>query len=268
MTLECRVPADVLRRQYAECLRRGYPRLKHHLRAPTTRPAAIVARGPSALDHFRAIPADADIFAVKTGLALRTAGHQPKYTVHVDPGPGEARHVMDVSARALVSSQCHPTVFNALPRGRTTVFSARIDKLWAPPAPVSAGTNVAAHALYLAVLLGYRDIHLIGCDCDLGDGIAYYHDGGVVPDDAVSVRAYNGRSYITTPVLQGFADEISHTARLLLLLKGARVHVHGGSLLALTASIPRETRYLDDTSALCWLPYSDRKSKRVIFPVD
>lgn len=208
------------------------------------------------------------MFAVKTGALLRQAGIEPKYAVHVDPGPGEARHVSATGARALVSSQCHPAVFNALPRGRTTTFSARIDAAWAPPRPVSAGANVTVHAMYLAVLLGYREIHLVGCDCDFGDGSGYYHDGGAIPPDAVPVRAYNGRSYLTTPELQAMADEISHTARLLSALKGAKFHVHGASLLALTASIPRETFYLDDTSALCWLPYSDKKSKRVIFPVD
>lgn len=108
-------------------------------------------------------------------------GLKPSAQVVVDARPFNARFVKPVieKCKYILSSQCHPSVFEGLPKEQILIWQTNAKliadlmdaqygaKKWTT---VPGGTTVLVRTIPLLRMLGYRRFHLYGCDsCLKGD---------------------------------------------------------------------------------------------------
>lgn len=163
--------------------------------------AVIVGGGPSAADCLDSIrwrqSLGHKIFALNGAAGfLSAAGVTPDYQVIVDARPHNARMV-GAAGRYMLASQCDPSVFDAAPADRTTMWHPAIDGVEERAgaareyALIGGGTTVGLSAMCLAYAMGFRALHLYGYDSSHRAGAGHAYDQ---PENAtepvVSVNAY------------------------------------------------------------------------------
>jgi len=167
----------------------------------------------------------------------------PVTQVMVDAREFNARFTKPVreDCMYLLSSQCHPSVFEGLPKERTLLWHSTAKEVHAilkehygstPWYPIPGGSTVLLRAVPLLRQLGFRRFHLFGCDSCLTDGAHHAYtqeenDHGVVgpivvqPSGRVfychSWMAAQAREFIS--LIQQLGNEIE-------------LQVHGDGLLA------------------------------------
>lgn len=139
----------------------------------------IIGGGPTLNDHleeiktFRANGVKLITMNGAYNWALEN-GLTPSATVIVDAQPHNARFAKPVvdGCVYLISSQCHPSTLEGLPKDRTylwhvggekykDIYDKAYNKQWWN---IPGGTTVLLRTIPLMRLLGYRKFHLFGCD--------------------------------------------------------------------------------------------------------
>lgn len=103
----------------------------------------------------------------------------PSAQIIVDAREFNARFTKPVvdECKYLLASQCHPSVFEGLPKDRTYLWHARSDK-WDDVIaeynpkyfPIPGGSTALLRAIPLLRMLGFYRFHLFGCDSCLDNG--------------------------------------------------------------------------------------------------
>jgi hypothetical protein len=194
----CILDAAGRQRQVASALARNFPDL---VPVPEhSRSVAVVASGPSVKGELEKLRAwDGDIWAINGALDwLMSEGICPDVYLGLDPEECMVDYLRNPPEKTdyYMAAVCHPSAFDCLKDRKVFLWYAA-DEASPPPSgkyAVGGGTTCLTKAPYLAYMLGYRDIHLFGCDSSFHDASHVY--GGDIPDDAVSLKV-EGRTFLT-----------------------------------------------------------------------
>jgi hypothetical protein len=109
----------------------------------------------------------------------------PSAYVMVDAREFNARFVEKVipDCKYFIASQCHPSVFDKLPKERTYIWHTTAESIndllakeyknWYP---VPGGSTILLRTIPLFRMLGFRRFHLFGCDSCLEDGAHHAYE--------------------------------------------------------------------------------------------
>jgi len=203
--------------------------------------AVIVGSGPSARKQLHQIlwrrGLGQKVFALNAAAKwLQSEGVEPEYQVILDARE-ENRFFLAEGPHALLSSQCHPSLFRDANAGNTTLWHAQDDETL-PAVPrdkhqfstVGGGLTVGLSAMCLAYVMGYRKIHLFGYDSSFDSGKTH-----VLPqiqnrnEDLVTIE-FDGKSYDTTIPMAAQAENFPIVRDQLMRL-GCIITVDGDGLL-------------------------------------
>jgi hypothetical protein len=191
-------------------------------RPPRDGKVAIVASGPSATEAIDLLKEwDGEIWGVNGAFAwLVHRGVTPTAFVGLDPEPILKGYLINLPTNATyyLGAQVHPEVFEHL-KGRNV-------RLWFPmdgqtkfpfgAVEIYGGTTCLGRAPNLAYLLGWREVHIFGCDSSFTERSHVYEEPGVLPAGAFPIEMH-GKTFITTrQMLQqacDFAEQIVEWAR-------------------------------------------------------
>lgn len=214
--------------------------------------AVIVGGGPSLGNDIGAVRAHAGvghtIIALNnTAAFLRAHEVVPSYQLVIDPRPENVRFIdaltdtqyfPQAASRYILSSQCHPALFDAL-RGRdVTVLQPSIEGIreHLPEGSVATliggGITAGLTALAAVYTLGFRQIHLYGydsSDADDGEAHAYAQDENDPEKRRIEVWC-EGRRFRSSFAMYAQAEKFESFARM-LADADATIYVHGDGLL-------------------------------------
>jgi 2-polyprenyl-3-methyl-5-hydroxy-6-metoxy-1,4-benzoquinol methylase len=106
-------------------------------------------------------------------------GIKPSALVIVDPLEHNARFADPIidNCKYFIASQCHPKVFENVPKDRTYLWHTGVEKIKEileerkePYVPVPGGSTVLLRTIPLFRILGFKRFHVFGCDSCLEDG--------------------------------------------------------------------------------------------------
>lgn len=215
---------------------------------PHAKQQVIVGGGPSLcvqLPHIRRrVEKGASLWAVNGSLAwLQSKGLMPDFYVMMDARPENVAFVKDapIGPTYLISSQCHPDVFDALEGRKVVMWHGDIkqpeinDILEAsgrPWALIGGGNTVGLRAMYVGFVGGFRSIHLYGFDsCYSGNTHHAYAQPLNDGEQLMTVRmGSGGKEYVCAPWMAKQAQDFEKCATA-LIQKGAWVTAHGTGLI-------------------------------------
>lgn len=238
-TVSC-VSSDVLRANMASCLARGLPPL-----APEPEkhgPIAIVGTGPSlrdCLDDLMTWPGP--IWACNGALNwLADRGVLASAFLGVDAKRMPMLGYVDrrYPVRYYLGSTVHPDVFDAVAGLPVSVWHVVHDEEVSPPSGsvvIPGGPTVLTRAPLLAHMMGWRDIHLFGCDGSFDKGIHVYDSG--LPEDTIRVRI-GDREFLTRGDYMQSAAWLSWAIDRFAEQFGGTLTLHGDGLAQTLASAP------------------------------
>jgi hypothetical protein len=198
---------------------------------------AIVASGPSVrdyLDELRTWPGE--IWAINGAYDyLLDEGIVPHGFFAIDPLPGLADYVQRARPETtfLVASTCDPSVFEALEGSKVKIFHPYADDVTYPEGAgmIGGGTTSVTRAPYLALVEGWRDIVLFGCDSSYQGGEYCYQWGRYATDiDAPKFWfEINGEGPFETEI--GLMKQISQMGVIIEKFRGM-LKIRCGGLMA------------------------------------
>lgn len=205
--------------------------------------AVIVAGGPSMRSHVPFIKARRDqgqtIFAVNgSANFLRSNGIGVDYFVLLDARAENSSFVSpDSDTHNLISSQCHPVIFDMLKNETVTLWHPNYEGVEdyigdRECVRIGGGTTVGLQTISIAFAMGYREIHLYGFDSscsDSGEDHAY-PQSITTNDDDRHPFVVAGKTFIAMPWMVRQAMEFQRCA-VQLADGGTTVNVHGSGLL-------------------------------------
>lgn len=243
ISVVCNTSDGPLRRNIVDACARPHPWLE---RLPAHgEHVAIVGGGPSVKDNLediRARKAAGQTIASLNGAYhyLVRHGIEPDWQIVMDPRAEEenVRFVRGVHAKRLfLSSQCDPSLFEAVNGSAVTVFHnathIAVDSIEPQGRPmhlIGGGSYVGLAAMALAYCEGYRNFHLYGYDSSYSDGQHHAYeqklnDGQNVLDVHVAGRDFKCASWMVSQV-----EQFQDTART-LANAGCLITVHGDGML-------------------------------------
>jgi hypothetical protein len=184
------------------------------------RKIAIVASGPSATEFVDLLKDwDGDIWGINGAFAwMLHRGIKPSAFIGLDPEPILKDYLIErpESATYYIAAQVHPEVFDHLSGKNVRVWFPADSQVKFPfgAIPIFGGTTCLGRAPNLAYLLGYRDVHIFGCDS------SFTHKSHVY-DNQITAGTFpielGGRVFTTTrQMLQqacDFAEQMVEWAR-------------------------------------------------------
>ena len=201
--------------------------------------AVLVGSGPSLAETLEDVRRHAEeghtIFAMN-GAARYLADHGivADYQVMIDPRE-ETRQLVGPARDHLIASQCHASIFEALPDAK--LYHLQIegidDDLPAYPHPfalVGGGASVGNTAAALVYVMGYRALHLYGYDSSHRDTGSHAFRQPMNDGEPYCIVTWNGRNYRTSLTMKLQAEKAQETLRA-LEAAGCTIHVHGSGLL-------------------------------------
>lgn len=219
----------------------------------------LVGGGPSMKDHIKAIKAHkqrgAHIVALNnSGAFLNDHGIIPDALVVIDARPENIEFIKAHAKRYLLASQCDPSLFDALKDRDCHLFHAGIcdevgDLLkpyWEthPCAVIGGGGTVGLRAINLAIVSGYRKLHLYGYDSSFSDRHHAYPQPMNDQDTVVEVFVpLLEKTYRCAVWMARQAAEYRDMAYPALKANGVKTWIHG------TGLIPDLHRKLETSSA-------------------
>lgn len=208
--------------------------------------ALLVGGGPSLSDDIEDIRQrqkdGGKIFALN-GAAKFLLQHDiaPDFVVVLDARKHNARFVTGLpdSTKLYLASQCAPEVFDACARHEIVMWHAPTGGLSGvvetrPAAFILGGQNVGIRAMSLALVLGYRTMHLYGYDSSYRGDDAHAYPQVENSRDRLIEAYVNGNKFYTTPWMARQADDFRDIAPRMIEL-GVNLHVHGYGLLPAVA---------------------------------
>jgi hypothetical protein len=232
--------AERVKEQMLATLARDLPEVQPSV--PHDGYAVLVGGGPSLAANIEEIRHRAGlgqtIFALN-GAAHFLASHgiTTDHLVVLDAREENVRFVVPVDARNyLLASQCHPAVFDALPRDLIRVWHCAVADPCLPPPPafkVLGDVTVGLTVLSLVFMMGYRKLHLYGYDSSDADGATHAYDQTQGRAESSKVEVWcEGQSFVTGIAMYaqalGFEDACR---RLLAADPETLITVHGNGLL-------------------------------------
>jgi hypothetical protein len=223
------VGLDQIREQSRLSAARGLPRLKSKLAHAES--VALVGGGPSlgdpitlaALSHQHA--QGCRIWSLNgTHKWLREHGLTPDALVLLDARADNARFLMPEilpETTVYLASQCHPEVYD-----KAGDHAVRYDL----DIMGDCGTTVGTHAILIAFVEGFREIHLYGYDSSYREteGHAYAQD--LNAEDRIVDAHVGERTFQASPWMVRQAQDFDGIARDVTKAGGV-IHVHGDGLL-------------------------------------
>lgn len=153
-------------------------------------------------------------------------GMKPSATVMVDARAFNSRFVRPVidDCKYLISSQCHPDVFEGLPRDRTFMWHTSNDAIQSALIErygeggyylVPGGSTVLLRAIPLMRQLGYRRFHLFGCDSCVSGDVHHAYEQPENDNVIIIPTLVGGRMFSCTPWQVSQAVEFQDLIRVL-----------------------------------------------------
>lgn len=233
----CNTPGDVTRDQVKSALERGLPHITWQ--APLDVPALLIGGGPSLLESVQTIKLGQShgiLFALNGAARfLNEHGILPHYQVMLDAREKNVGLIGEAIVY-LVSSQCHPSVFDALEGKHVRVFHLGSAQGMVEPEAVIGGCHtVGLTAMNLAHVMGYRELHLFGYDSSASDSMHAYPQETTSKESSffdVEIEDRNGVivTYTTNAVMAKQAEMFPEVAKV-LTDDGSTIRVHGRGLL-------------------------------------
>lgn len=235
---ECCVVSDEVERNVRATLATEYTPITQLLSEDSNgRPVSIVGSGPSL--HRTWTHLEGDVIACNAAhdfLIGRSVW--PKYAMLWDAHPVVAtmfKPSRDVTY--LVASRCHRDVFDRLSGHDVRVWHAQADEeptralleeIGREEPLVLGGSAAVTRSMYLAVAMGYRELHLYGVDGSFEDGQTHIRKSAV---EEKPMRVYlDGEWFDTTAWLCGQAEDFKLIGPILRNL-GVKITVHGTGLI-------------------------------------
>lgn len=201
-------------------------------------PLAVIGGGPSLkLAEIEQFNGERMVCGTAHGH-LRRNNVRFDYAVAYEPDPVETLFFMNPlkTAHYLVATHCHISLFDVLQACRVSVWCSAGDmpRWHLPWPPVGGGCMVALRAIPLAVIMGYKDLHLFGIDSSFSDDGEYAYDqrefGAAYRTPTLIHRKVGDRSFMTSRAfdlqarqLMSMLDKWGHLFK---------VTVHGDSMIA------------------------------------
>lgn len=262
--LNCSVSEDILKSNYESNKNRNLPSISKLKNSPHKRSQEIniCAAGPS-IKKFEEFlrTSNNDIFASKTVDYLTSIGCDPRYSVSIDPRESGDKAQLNKKTNYIISSQCDPSLFDALKNYKTYMIDTVTSKTWQPSDKcMSAGSNSTVHAILLSVWLGYKNINLFGFDCGYDKASGNYrvnrenkHDESC-EEVTVSCPITN-KLYHTTTEYIGMAEEAMKIIQILSNQKGIKFNICGDTFLTcfIQNNINENKYILQDDFPVRWL---------------
>lgn len=182
------ISAELRMQQIHAAVSRGLPTIKPG--KDTDEPIAIACFGPSLKDNLEELRQFPKIMSMSGSHdVLVQNGIIPTWHLECDPRSHKAdflRHPHK-DVEYLISSCCHPDVFNAVQDYNTKIWhlygnEEMLDLPFIYPHKhwvLTGGANVGLRAMVLARFFGYHNLHIFGMDCsfesEIGNTHASYH---------------------------------------------------------------------------------------------
>lgn len=167
----CETPENV-RTNIRATLSQPYDSFYRFLQPAHSGSISIVGSGPSIHDKWQEMTGD--VFACNAAVKfLLGKGIVPKYAMYWDAHPLTSKVVTahkDITY--FVASRCPRSVFEQLKDCKVVVWHAGGDECLEPllnefnhPEPIiNGGSAAVVRAMFMVYAMGYRDMHLFGCD--------------------------------------------------------------------------------------------------------
>lgn len=209
--------------------------------------AVIVGGGPSMRPIRRLIAAlqqrGGTVFAVNGVLpTLYEAGIEADHHVLLDARPGNLTFLQGPKPKHyLMSSQCHPTLFDAISGHPATLWHVAYPEIskWIGEREavlIGGGTTVGLQTMSIAYAMGFRTLHLFGfdsCYSEAGKGHAY--DQPLNDDEPRAEYCIGDSKFICAPWMVRQAIEFQTTARQ-LLDDNVQIYAHGSGVIPTIAA--------------------------------
>ena len=151
-------------------------------------------------------------------------GLKPSAMVMVDARPFNARFCKPVidDCKYFIASQCHPSVFEGLPKDRTYIWhtgaelvsdilNKQSEQWWHIP----GGSTVLLRAIPLFRMLGFKRFHLFGCDSCLDNETHHAYEQKENDGDTVLPVNVGGKIFYCNPWMISQAQEFIDLIRAL-----------------------------------------------------
>ena len=202
----------------------------------------IVGGGPSVekyIEKIRQLRADGVKLITINGAYkwCIDKGLKPSAMVMVDARPFNARFCKPVidDCKYFMASQCHPTVFEGLPKERTYIWHTgaelvsdilnKQDEHWWH---IPGGSTVLLRAIPLFRMLGFKRFHLFGCDSCLDNEIHHAYEQTENDGDTVLPVNVGGEIFYCNPWMISQAQEFIDLIRA--LGEEIELEIYGGLL--------------------------------------
>lgn len=225
----------------------------------------LVGGGPSMKAHVEAIRAHkqrgAHIVALNnTAAFLNSQGIIPDALIVIDARPENLAFIKADAKRYLLASQCDPSLFEALKDKDCHLFHAGIcdevgdllEPYWEthPCVVIGGGGTVGLRAINLAIVSGYRKLHLYGYDSSFSDSLGMLDQHHAYPqalnDQDTTVEVFVPlleKTYRCAVWMARQASEYRDMAYPAMKANGVKTWIHG------TGLIPDLHRKLETSSA-------------------
>ncbi len=189
------VPYEDLMRHVQLSKKRGHPYVS--IVPPHDRKLAVVGGGPSVLDHVEELRGYKDIWAINGACGwLRDRGIESTLLT-LDPCDFLAPRVSGAK-KAILSSRCHPKVFEVLKDCDITLFDVVQDAVLEGGYGIWASVSTASSVFQLATDYGFRDTTFYGCEGSYQQSTHIYMDDPECSNFQFVVSC-GGSEYLTAP---------------------------------------------------------------------
>lgn len=200
--LDCVYDKDQRQTHVDSAVARDIPRCFRRLKMKRGK-VAIVASGPSATDYVDFLKDfDGEIWGINGAFVwMQHRGIKPTAFVGLDPEPILKDYLIACPDEATyyLAAQVHPDVFDHLAGKDMRLWFPGDDQVQYPPeaAPVFGGSTCLGRAPNLAYLLGYREVHIFGCDSSFTEKSHVYGAERDLPGGSFPIEL-GPRTFITT----------------------------------------------------------------------
>lgn len=236
--------AEEMHGNFYATLERGYEAINGYLGKESGK-VCIFGAGPSIKETYK--EADGDVIAINSAIGfLLDHGVVPRWAMLWDASPlVENFAVPHPDITYLVASRCHPKVFERLRGCKVVVWHAGGDhdivnvlqrpEVIAKQAQeeplINGGSAGVTRAIFVAVALGYRDLHIFGADSSYLNDDTHVR-GSVVPEKDVFFAIGNNppKWFRTTPEWAAQVEEYKWIY-ILAVESGIGLTPHGDGML-------------------------------------
>lgn len=195
--------------------------------------AAIVGGGPSLKNHLKCLQMRKEhgqaIFATNNSWQfLEKNGITPDYHVMLDARPENAAFVPS-SGVCYYSSQCDPSVFE---KAKNVILwnHNNTQKIVDGGLFVAGGSTAGLNAISIAVMQGYRKIHLYGFDSSYEDDRHHAYPQDLNDNERTITVTIGGEEFHTAPWMAEQACQFMELYPQLISM-GCTITIHGEGLL-------------------------------------